>query len=81
MDEVIIDGTPRTTYRNLANAIILNAVEDYREALRTNDKSMQLDCETFFLSEWFIFLCDLNGEWLMTTIIKEIENENHRTEF
>ena len=81
MDDLIIDGTPHTTYQNLANAIILNAVEDYREALRTNNKAMQLDCETFFLSEWFVFLCNLTGDWLMTAIIKEIENENHRTEF
>ena len=49
-------------YEELANAIILQAVKDYREALRLlsmnpNDKSAKRDqrnIERFFRSEWFI---------------------------
>ena len=60
-------------YEELANAIILQAVKDYREALRLlsmnpNDKSAKRDqrnIERFFRSEWFSILTDLNGELLM----------------
>ena len=54
-------------YEELANAIILQAVKDYREALRLlsmnpNDKSAKRDqrnIERFFRSEWFSILSDL----------------------
>ena len=48
-------------YEELANAIILQAVKDWRAAVRTQKKhprcqSAQItraECECFFLSEWF----------------------------
>lgn len=83
MHDIFIDGEPLTTYQNLANAIIIQAVNDYRDALRWNDRRTQLDCERFFLSEWFMFLTPINGEHLMITLIKEIEkeHENRRAKF
>lgn len=67
-------------YEELANAIILQAVKDYREALRLlsmnpNDKSAQRDktsIERFFRSEWFSILTDLNGELLMKKLKEEV---------
>jgi hypothetical protein len=66
----------------LANAIILQAVEDYRDALkgkdvyrnRTSPAVVISECERFFLSDWFKVLTNVNGEYLMRTIRKEFMN-------
>lgn len=79
-DSLFVDGDTLTTYSNLANAIIIKAVEDYKEALTYNNTRTIRDCEKFFRSEWFTFLTDLDGEHIMEYIQKEIkENENNRT--
>ena len=60
-------------YEELANAIILRAVEDYRRALRKlrrceGDINALLtvhEVEQFFRSEWFAVLCNLDGEILI----------------
>ena len=62
---------------NLANAIILHAVKDYRSALAGSSvgghdsKSVIAECERFFRSEWFQILTNADGEYLITTIRKE----------
>ena len=65
-------------YQNLANAIIILAVKDYKVALARykkfpNDKDniREVDeLEKFFLSDWFQLLSDLDGEQLMLDIEK-----------
>lgn len=67
-------------YEELANAIIVQAAKDYRDALRLlvmnpNDKSAQHDkrsIERFFRSEWFSILTDLNGELLLKKLKEEV---------
>ena len=39
-------------YNNLSNAIVLQAVKDYTQAVYNNDTRMMVDCETFFRSGW-----------------------------
>ena len=62
---------------NLSNAIVLQAVKDYRKALKgfsLNGKSSTaviVDCERFFRSDWYRQLTNVDGEYLMTTIRKE----------
>lgn len=68
-----------TPYENLANGIVLRAVEDYRDALR--DLSVNLsypdalrtvsDVERFFRSGWFSVLTSLDGVVLMEKLRKE----------
>ena len=64
-------------FENLANAIILQVVKDYRKALsgckveKRDSKSVIAECERFFRSEWFRELTDVNGEYLITSIRKE----------
>lgn len=64
-------------FENLANAIILQAVKDYRKALsgckvdKRDSKSVIAECETFFRSKWFQELTDVDGEYLITNIRKE----------
>ena len=43
-------------YRNLAAAIALQAVKDYREAILDNDSRMLSSCERFFRSQWCNYL-------------------------
>lgn len=66
-------------YENLANAIILQAVKDYREARKKikkrkkneDAKLMVKDCERFFRSEWFNALTSLDGEMLLKKLQEE----------
>lgn len=44
-------------YHALINAIILQAVKDYRTALDDENTSGIEECERFFRSDWFTFLC------------------------
>lgn len=66
-------------WENLANAIILQAVKDYREARRKlkkrpkneDAKLMISDCEAFFRSDWYRALTDLDGEMLIRKLREE----------
>lgn len=66
-------------YENLANAIVVQAANDYRKALHDLKKNskyepalfMKRDCERFFRSAWFAVLTNLNGETLMDSLKKE----------
>ena len=67
------------SYQNLVDAIMMRAVKDYRRALRILrvnpehklSRSRKRDVETFFRSQWFCDLCDLDGEMLINRIRKE----------
>ena len=54
----------------LANAIILQAVKDYRH---TYSPQMRAEIKRFFRSEWFRALTRLDGEML----ISRLENERN----
>lgn len=67
-------------YKELANAIIVQAVKDYRDAVERlrytpDDKSAKHDkmsIERLFRSEWFSILSDLNGELLLKKLKEEV---------
>lgn len=69
-------------YENLANAIILQGVKDYRKALRKYSKRAKYepavqtiaDVEQFFRSGWFEQLTSLNGEMLIRKLKAEVKN-------
>lgn len=64
-------GTQMNThenYRDLANAIVLRALQDYRFALKRNLTNEIKKLERFFRSDWFKDLCNLDGEQLMKNI-------------
>lgn len=58
-------------YENLANAIILRAVEDYR--LTDNEKELE-KIEAFFYSDWFATLTRLDPDLLIKKLRKEKRN-------
>ena len=64
----------------LANAIIVQAAKDYRQALRKQKKDPDNasallcieDVEQFFRSDWYRILTTVDGELLIREIRKEI---------
>lgn len=67
----------------ISNAIILQAVEDYREALKGNAVGRRpadivlRECENFFLSDWFEALTTVDGDALLRTLRDEFTNKNN----
>jgi hypothetical protein len=68
-----------TAYENLANAIVLQAVKDYRAAKRTGNSGRIASIRRFFRSDWFGTLTDIDGEYLIRKLDKEAENDNKGT--
>ena len=70
---------PRDGWEDLAEAIILKAVEDYRHTnnrlRKTPDdprlQNQKAEIEEFFLSAWFRVLTDLNGKRLLHRLQSE----------
>lgn len=59
-------------YENLANAIILQAVKDYR---LTDDEQELQEIERFFRSGWFGVLSKVDPEYLIRQLRKEKRND------
>lgn len=65
-------------YKNLANAIIVQAAKDYRKALRQLKRNPKYDAardtknevERFFHSEWFHFLTDADPDYLLDQLVR-----------
>ena len=69
-----------TIYEDLANAIILQAVKDYRMALKSlkansRNRTAQADKAEIerFRSQWYSALTDVNGEMLIRSLQKEVD--------
>ncbi len=74
----------KLAYENLANAIIVQAADDYRKALRAlksghatargvgNAEAIIHECERFFKSSYFELLTTVNGPGLMKQLKKEV---------
>jgi hypothetical protein len=68
-------------YENLANAIILQAIKDYRTALKCLKANLRNrvasadrnEIERFFRSQWFSVLTDVDGESLIRSLTKEVD--------
>lgn len=69
-----------TKYENLANAIILQAVDDYRDALARlcrfpydcDSQRSQAEIERFFRSKWFSVLTAIDPEVLIKRLRSEV---------
>lgn len=68
-----------TAYEKLANAIVLQAVKDYRRALKRlkkcpDSREARIEAESlerFFRSHWYSALTTVDGEYLMSELRKE----------
>ena len=69
-------------YTELANAIVIQAVKDYRNALKTLKrypryepaKAVVAEVEEFFRSDWYRTLTSVDADMLMTKIRREIND-------
>ncbi len=77
--------TDTDPYKELANAIILQAVEDYRKWAKEysdsrDDRKLRknlVELKEFFRSEWFSILTNLDGEQLLAKLKAELEEQGH----
>ena len=68
-------------YQNLSNAIVLQAVKDWRDSVKKLRKrpryepalQMKKECEDFFRSAWFETLTSVDGE----VILKKLKQEEN----
>lgn len=68
----------KRAYENLAHAIILKAAEDYKKALFCKADKLIIDCESFFKSDYFLALTEIDGKTLMRKIRAEVSNDRKR---
>ena len=69
------------SYERLANAIVLQAVKDYRTALKRvarhpkdrDGLATKNECERFFRSGWFGVLTGIDPETLMIKLQMEVQ--------
>ena len=70
----------------LANAIIIKAVEDYRKAMKdlwlcprsVNARHTIVECESFFISPYFNTLTSVDGVWLIYKLNQEFETKTRK---
>ena len=73
-------GLAEDPYERLGNAVILQAAEDYRRALRKVKRSPEnrdaieeaLGIERFFRSGWYGVLTGVDGEYIIRKLQEEI---------
>lgn len=58
-------------YERLGNAVVLQAVRDWRAARKHHDTRTMHECEEFFLSGRFNLFTGLDGEALLEKLRKE----------
>ena len=71
-------------YEELGNAVVLQAVKDYREAVKklslgkknTVAEQMKNECERFFKSGHFNIFTELDGKALLSQLEKEAEYDS-----
>ena len=59
----------------LVEAIVLQAIKDYAKAIKKRDKRMKADCESFFRSQWFMLLCDLDGVSIQELVKRRVKEK------
>ena len=60
-------------YRELANAIIIQAIKDYRKALKHDERGRKGEIESVFRSEYFTVLTNISGEMMIQKLRAEVK--------
>ena len=77
---VTVHHDPGAPYENLANAIVIQAANDYRDILQRLKKypedrmavSVLMETENFFRSAWYRVLTDVDCEYLIRMLREEM---------
>jgi hypothetical protein len=72
------------SYESLANAIVMQAVKDYRTALlhlqeRPDNREYKIEVaslERFFRSDWYGEITNLNAEYLIRRVNEEVQRND-----
>ena len=62
-------------YRMLAVAIVEGMIKKYKTALRHNRKCDIEYCERWFNSDWCYLLSDMDGDYIIKSIRKAVQDE------
>ena len=68
-------------YQEVANAIVIQATKDYRNALAgrgyksKSPEEVVRECEEFFRSDYYSRLTKVSGEYLIEQLRKEVKDE------
>ena len=62
-------------YKMLAVAIVTSMIKKYKTALRHNRKCDIEYCERWFNSDWCYLLSDMDGEYIIKSIRKAVQDE------
>lgn len=62
------DGVERLGY-----AVVVQAVKDYRAAVRMKNKHRRIECEMFFKSDWFNAFSKLDGKVILEKLQEEVK--------
>lgn len=70
-------------YEALANAVVLQAVKDWRESAKKvsrgrrniNAQAMKDECEKFFTSSYFNIFTELDGNMLLMKLKQEVKDD------
>ena len=81
---IIMEEGKYDPYEELANAVVIQACEDYKRAyichLRSNGKGKKTqkqpeELEAFFRSDWYKTLTEVDGEFLMERLRNEVQKQ------
>lgn len=72
----ILGDEGQDPYQKLANAIVAVAADDYRSALKNKDQYLQESLENFFRSNWYRELTEVDGEFLLDALKKDVGAAN-----
>lgn len=64
-------------YEELMCAIVLQAVKDYRKALKHGTPREVLDLENWFLGEWGQLLSNDNGAYIIEKVKQDVKGGAH----
>lgn len=62
--------------QRLANEIIILAAKDYRKALKYRWKKQIAEIESFFHSDWYKVLTDVDGEMILRGLKEEAKDND-----
>ena len=76
--------TSMDSYQALGNAVVLQAVKDYRDAVKklsrgkknSSAETTKAECERFFKSGYFNIFTELDGVALLSQLEKEAEYDS-----
>lgn len=62
----------------LAMAIVFQAVQDYKKALKHNDKVEIYNLEKWFKGNWYKTLCSIDGDYLIKKLRRYSNEKNNK---